>query len=140
MKHSKTIILILLFSGLLGFIVSYISHKNNIPIEQTTEMKVVRVSHSPATFVKQLVGRADAGEKIFKEFCASCHGKVPVIDIDAPRIGDKKIWARLKKVGKPALLVMTIQSVGSMPARGGCFECSDKQLRQAIEYILENSM
>jgi len=35
------------------------------------------------------------------------------------------------------LLKMTIQGVGAMPARGGCFECSDGQLKEAIIYMLK---
>ena len=81
----------------------------------------------------------DAGRKIFKEFCATCHAEQPLIDIRAPRIGDKAIWSALSKQGFATLLKVTIEGRGAMPARGGCFECSDAQLTETIQYILKNS-
>lgn len=139
MLNSKFII-ILILSGLLGFLISFFQNKNNEVLQPELTMKTIRVSHSPLTLVKQLVDDPSAGEKIFKEFCASCHGRNRTIDIDAPRIGDQKLWNKLRKWGVSTLLAVTVKGVGVMPARGGCFECSDQQLRQAIEYILESSI
>lgn len=128
-------ILLLAISGLLGFVLSLYVHGTRIP----QEPQVIQTFHYPATFVKQLHGDSKAGEKIFKEFCGACHNKKPVIDIHAPRIGDKKIWQGLQQVGMSTLLNITIKGAGAMPARGGCFECSDEQLRSAIQYILDES-
>jgi cytochrome c5 len=62
-----------------------------------------------------------------------------VIDVNAPRLGDKKAWLMRQKLGLTNLLKITVNGKGAMPARGGCFECSDKQLLMAIQYILNNS-
>ncbi len=129
-------IAILLISGLFGFLFSLYIHKSQMPQESD---KVMQTFHSPATFVKQLSGDPDAGKKIFKEFCASCHAPDPIIDVHAPRVGDKHVWEPLKKAGIDALLKITVQGAGAMPARGGCFECSDAQLREAIEYMVMGS-
>lgn len=101
--------------------------------------QIMETFHSPATLVRQLEGDPDAGQKIFHAFCAACHASPPQIDIDAPRIGDPKAWVERQKWGRKTLLRMTLQGVGAMPARGGCFECSDQQIGQAINYILNNS-
>ncbi len=129
--------LIFILGGLAGFITSYYQHKDDFSrLGFETEYKF----HSPVTFVQQLKGDPDAGRKIFIEFCSACHGKIPTIDLPAPRIGDKRIWQAYKKIGLPELLKMTINGKGAMPARGGCFECSDDQLREAINYILTQSL
>ncbi|MHB1947481.1 MAG: c-type cytochrome [Gammaproteobacteria bacterium] len=128
-------IVLLAISGLLGFVISLYVHGKR----PTEAPQVIQTFHYPATFVKQLSGDPKAGEKIFKEFCGSCHNKKPLIDIHAPRIGDKKIWQGLQQVGMSTLLNITIKGAGAMPARGGCFECSDEQLRLAIQYILDES-
>lgn len=129
----KRIIFLFMASGALGLAVSLYVHQNSSDVTQ------MQTFHSPARFVKQIQGDKDAGRKIFKEFCAACHAKEPSIDIEAPRIGDKKAWENRHKLGISALLKITINGAGAMPARGGCFECSDEQLREAIDYILINS-
>jgi cytochrome c5 len=133
------IIVLLIVSGILGFVASYYSHRYINPTSSAPDVPVIQTFHYPATFVNQLKHDPDAGRKIFKEFCATCHDKKPLIDIRAPRIGDKAAWKVRRKMGMPALLNITIIGVGAMPSRGGCFECSDQQLRETIQYILNHS-
>ena len=131
-KNKKiVIILLLLLSGLSGFLLSVYQHR----ITSSKEIQTIQVAHYPATFVKQLKGDPNAGEKIFTEFCAACHSSHPFIDVHAPRINDKKTWKVRRQIGIDALMKITIGGAGAMPARGGCFECSDAQLRETIEYM-----
>ena len=62
-----------------------------------------------------------------------------MIDLRVPRIGDQKAWRALRAQGVSVLLNMTVKGLGAMPARGGCFECSDEQLGETIQYILDQS-
>ena len=137
------IIVVLVLSGLSGFFISsrnYIDDEAPRPQGVTGDIQLIETFHYPSTFVKQLKGDPAAGEKIFKQFCTSCHGNPPTIDINAPRICDKKMWQLRQKMGMPALMKITTMGVGAMPARGGCFECSDDQLRETIQYILNASV
>lgn len=138
MKIKYWIVLIIV-SGILGFVTSYYFHRSSTSLPQKNEVEVIQTFHYPATFVNQLKNDPQAGKKIFKEFCATCHDKKPLIDIRAPRLGDKAAWNMKRKMGMPALLNITIMGVGAMPSRGGCFECSDEQLRETIQYILNQS-
>lgn len=137
-RNEKLIILItLLISGVIGFIFSLYQHHNMDSISpQSADTQLIQTFHYPALFVKQLAGDPLAGKKIFKEFCAACHSKTPLIDISAPRIGDKEAWNTRRLWGMTALLNITVNGKGAMPARGGCFECSDDQLKEAIKYML----
>lgn len=132
----KLIVFIMLLSGLFGFVTSLYMHRSPNSLPLNNDAQVIQTFHSPATFVKQLIGDPEAGKKIFREFCSSCHGKEPLININAPKIDDTKKWKSLKNLGMDHLLDITIKGVGAMPARGGCFECSDEQLRETINYIL----
>lgn len=123
------IIVILMISGLSGFLLSLYLHQNK-------EIHTIETYHYPATFVKQLNGDPEAGKKIFLEFCAACHSENPSVDVNAPRINDKEKWKAYRALKMPALLKLTIEGNGAMPARGGCFECSDAQLEMAIKYML----
>jgi cytochrome c5 len=136
------IIAVLILSGLCGFFISIYLHSNdNAPRPEGVigDVQLIETFHYPSTFVKQLQNDPDAGKKIFKQFCTSCHGNPPIIDIKAPQLGDKKAWLIRKKMGMPTLMKLTIDGVGAMPARGGCFECSDEQLHATIQYILNES-
>lgn len=126
------IIFTLLISGLSGFLLSLHFHRHQ-------EVRTIETYHYPATFVKQLQGDPEAGKKIFFEFCAACHSESPAIDVNAPRINDKAKWDVYRDLKMPTLLKLTIQGSGAMPARGGCFECSDAQLEMAIQYILSSA-
>jgi cytochrome c5 len=129
------ILFLLIISGILGFITSLYIHQIN-----SAEVRTIETFHYPSLFVKQLKNDPDAGRKIFKEFCVACHAQNPTIDMrTAPKIGDRKAWEARKKMGLDALMKYTISGIGTMPARGGCFECSDEQLRKTVEYILKNS-
>lgn len=126
---------VFLLSGASGLLLSLYQHPN-VSLNEVTH---IQTFHYPASFVQQLHHDPQAGKKIFKEFCSACHSPQPTIDVPAPRIGDKKAWREKRLWGVDALLAITIRGVGAMPARGGCFECSDDQLRQTIEYILNKS-
>jgi cytochrome c5 len=130
------IILLLIISGALGFVFSVYHHR--VPLD-VDAVQTIETFHYPAQFVNQLRGDPRAGEKIFKEFCGTCHRQPPLIDVKAPRIGDKAAWKMRRQLGLDILLNITVNGVGAMPARGGCFECSDEQLRTTIRYILDHS-
>jgi cytochrome c5 len=128
--QTLAIVLVLLGSGALGFFLSW-HHYQPLPADST-----MQTFHYPTLFVSQLKGDPHAGEKIFKEYCVSCHVANPVIEVNAPAIGDEKAWHFRRQLGMNTLLKITIDGVGAMPARGGCFECSDEQLRATIAYML----
>ncbi|OGT53920.1 MAG: hypothetical protein A3F17_02860 [Gammaproteobacteria bacterium RIFCSPHIGHO2_12_FULL_41_15] len=72
---------------------------------------------------------------IFEQFCANCHGKEPSIDVGAPIIGEKKGWAAWFKLSQSDLLKQVMNSTGIMPPRGGCSECTAKELGAVIHFI-----
>lgn len=143
MSFRRKSILVLLFglSGLLGFGLSWYQHYSglsqeisavslNVPLRRET-------FHYPTSFIKQLEGDPKRGKKIFYQFCASCHLFPPLIAVNAPLIGDKAAWQARKRIPLSTLLEVTIRGIGAMPARGGCFECNDKQLEETIRYMLD---
>lgn len=96
-------------------------------------------AHQPLKFLAELKGRNDAASKIYDAYCKTCHDPKPQIPIGAPRINDTNEWAgRLKDRKK--LLQHTFEGYQLMPARGGCFECSDEQLVQVIEFMTKTKV
>lgn len=89
-------------------------------------------SHHPQAFLEAIQGTQEEGEAIVKHFCASCHAVNPLIPLGAPRIGHPEDWQERLKQDPKILWQHTSEGFHAMPARGGCFECSDEQLQKAI--------
>nr|WP_035894408.1 c-type cytochrome [Legionella oakridgensis] len=89
-------------------------------------------SHHPQDFLKEISGSKNEGEQIVHHFCSNCHDRKPLIALGAPRIGVETDWEPRVKQGLEVLFKHTDEGLNAMPARGGCFECSDQQLLKAI--------
>jgi len=98
--------------------------------------KASRTFHYPTQFIAKLKNDPQAGKKIYHEYCAACHAPHPLVDVNAPRLGNRKDWRRYRQLNTATLLAMLNRGVAAMPARGGCFECDDALLKQAIIYML----
>ncbi len=94
-------------------------------------------SHHPQQFLKELKHDPHAIEKIYQQFCANCHAEHALIPVGAPRVGVSTDWQSRQKKGEALLLEHTLNGYHLMPARGGCFECSDEQIKLIIDYMLK---
>lgn len=87
--------------------------------------------------IKNTLEIKNNGEKIFNESCATCHlyGTVGSIIIN-----DKKKWENIinkRTVDEIYNNVLNgyVGKNGIMPSRGGCINCSDNDLIDAVNYI-----
>ncbi len=95
--------------------------------------------HHPEAFIASIQNDPKAGQKVYEQFCATCHAADPSIDLGAPRFRNTQDWRDRKQKGIEGLLTVTTVGLNQMPPRGGCFECSDKLLKAAIIYMLPPS-
>lgn len=91
--------------------------------------------HHPENFIESLQKDPKAGEKVYSEFCAVCHDKDPQISLGAPRMDIPADWAHRHKT-LDEMTKSVAEGLNEMPARGGCFECSDALLEAAIQYMI----
>ncbi len=89
-------------------------------------------SHHPQDFLNKVAGSKTEGRQIVEHYCAMCHAEKPLVELGAPMMGQKSAWEPRIKQGIDVLLKHTDEGYNAMPARGGCFECTDEQLRLAI--------
>ena len=94
-------------------------------------------SHHPQQFLAKIHGKPDEDVQIYKKFCSNCHDKNPMLPLGAPLVGDEQTWKRIMAQGLVSVLKRTQEGVGLMPARGGCFECSDEQLEMVVKYMIK---
>ncbi len=82
-------------------------------------------------------GIARSGKTIYQYRCKGCHGKNTQ---GAPMPGDVAQWQDRKAKGMSLLMQHTINGFGYfMPAKGGCLNCTDNELRAAIDYMMKQT-
>ncbi len=95
--------------------------------------------HKPGKFVENLKKENNPAKKIYQAFCANCHDKEPLIEVQAPKFRHMPDWQLRLKQSSQVIFKHVDEGLNAMPPRGGCFECTDQSLREAIKYMLPNS-
>ena len=113
-----------------------ISASNLVVADTTVVVPTPHQFHHPEQFIQSIQGDKDAGKQVYAKFCANCHAKQPLISLGAPRIGVKADWESRMQRSIPQMFAKIDPGLGAMPPRGGCFECSDAELKAAIIYML----
>lgn len=98
--------------------------------------QVWSASHHPQDFLQAIKGHPDEGRQIADHYCANCHAAKPLIELGAPKIGQWDDWQPRLQAGLERLFHQADTGINAMPARGGCFECSDHQLKLALLALL----
>lgn len=77
-----------------------------------------------------------SGEQVYGAACAACHNSGAA---GAPVKGDVAGWASRIGKGMDTLTRHTIDGFGAMPAMGMCMDCSEQEVRAAVEYLVDAS-
>ncbi len=77
-------------------------------------------------------GGARTADDIIAKHCGACH--TPGI-LGAPKIGDTAAWKERAdhQGGLDGILAKAISGINAMPPKGTCADCSDDELRAAIQ-------
>lgn len=75
-----------------------------------------------------------SGQEIYDSFCFACHATGVS---EAPILGDAGAWAERLDKSMDELWNSTLVGLNLMPAKGSCVNCSDEELRGALDYMLE---
>lgn len=78
------------------------------------------------------------GEQVYQQFCSTCH-KTGVAN--APKFADKAAWEPRIAKGKDVLYQSAMNGVAgtAMTPKGSCMNCSDDELKAAVDYMVENA-
>jgi len=107
------------------------------PVAQlNTGAPIVPAASAAAAAPAAPAGGARSGKDIYSSVCFACHGTGAA---GAPKFGDAAAWAPRIKQGIDTLLNHAIHGLRAMPPRGTCADCSDDDLKAAIEYMTSNS-
>lgn len=73
-----------------------------------------------------------SGEAIYSKYCVTCHAAGVA---GAPKFHSAD-WDARKKQGIDTMLKHAVNGLNAMPPKGTCMDCSDAELKAAIEYML----
>lgn len=78
---------------------------------------------------------ARSGEDVYNASCSACHSSGVA---GAPIYGTAD-WAEKGKKGIDSLLSTALSGINAMPPKGTCADCSDDELKSAIEYMVSSA-
>ncbi|MEH6627210.1 MAG: c-type cytochrome [Motiliproteus sp.] len=78
---------------------------------------------------------AGEGETVFNKACVTCHAPAAASAMGAPAAHDAAAWAPRLADGIDAAVASAKAGKGGMPPKGLCMDCSDDQLKAAIEFM-----
>lgn len=80
-----------------------------------------------------------SGEEIYSASCITCHAPGPMAEaLGAPAAHDEAAWKKEfdEHGGIDGLLEIVKTGEGAMPPMGACNDCSDDELKAAIEFMM----
>jgi cytochrome c5 len=77
-----------------------------------------------------------SGKEVVDSVCIACHGTGAH---GAPKIGNKKAWAKLASRGLTGLSRNALQGIRQMPPHGGNPSLTDTEIERAITYMVNQS-
>jgi len=77
-----------------------------------------------------------SGKEVYNSVCSTCHDAGVA---GAPKIDDKALWASRLEDGSETLYKNAINGLNAMPAKGGNPSLSDEEVKNAVDYMLEQS-
>lgn len=75
---------------------------------------------------------AQSAEETVSKHCRACHESGLG---GAPKLDDKAAWAPRLEKGTDTMLATVTSGKGAMPPKGTCMNCSESDLRAAIELM-----
>ena len=75
-----------------------------------------------------------SGSDIYAQACVACHS---VGVLNAPKLQDAADWAPRLAQGFDTVWKNAIDGIGAMPAMGTCGDCSNYDIKAAIEHMIE---
>ncbi|MGE0079780.1 MAG: cytochrome c5 family protein [Thiohalomonadaceae bacterium] len=94
------------------------------------------VAEAPAVPAAPAKASARSGEQVYNASCQACHATGAA---GAPKLGDKAAWGPRIQQGMDTLVNHALNGFKAMPARGTCGNCSDQEIRSAVEFMLSKS-
>ena len=112
-----------------------ISPVGNVHVQEPVQP--MNVTPSMPQTPTAVVAKKNPGQAIYEQYCVVCHRDGVA---GAPKFHESVDWSpRLAKQNIDSLTATAIKGLNAMPAKGTCQECSDADIKAAIEYMVPRS-
>ena len=81
-------------------------------------------------------GGSRSGDDVYNTSCKTCHGAGMA---GAPKYGAADQWAARIDKGMDTMYTSAISGFQGMPPKGLCMDCSDDELKAAVDYMVDGS-
>lgn len=96
-----------------------------------------QVGPPAASVMEAGVTKAKPGQAIYEQYCSVCHRDGVA---GAPKFQSAADWSpRQTKQTLDSLVATAIKGLNAMPAKGTCQECSEDDIKAAIQYMVPPS-
>lgn len=79
---------------------------------------------------------ARSGADVYNKACLACHGAGV---LGAPKFQNAEDWAPRLEKGLDTVLQNALNGINAMPPRGTCGDCTDEEIKAAIEHMVEGA-
>ena len=101
--------------------------------EAEQEMTPPAATPEPVSAMAGTEASGGEGESVYQKACKVCHDAGVA---NAPKLGDSAAWAPRIEKGDDAMFESVKNGLNAMPPKGACMNCSDTELRSAMEYMV----
>ena len=84
--------------------------------------------------VASIQGGMRNGKEVYDTACTTCHA---IALAGAPKFGDRVSWGERANEDLDHLVETVINGLGGMPPMGMCMDCSQEELTNAVQYMLD---
>ena len=91
---------------------------------------------TPAPVALTASGGRRTGQQIYDTFCFACHATGVT---EAPLFGSLEQWQPRIDKGVDTLVATSLTGLNLMPPMGICMSCTEDEMRDAIQYIVDNA-
>lgn len=81
-------------------------------------------------------GAARSGEEVYQAKCTVCHASGAA---GAPKVGTAGDWEPRIAKGMDTLYASAISGFKGMPPKGLCMDCSETEIKAAVDYMVDKS-
>ena len=78
-----------------------------------------------------------SGKEVYASNCTACHDTGAA---GAPKIGNAESWGDRLDKGKETLYKNAINGIRAMPPMGTCSDCSESEIKNAVDYMVSETM
>ena len=84
--------------------------------------------------VASIQGGMRSGKEVYDTACTTCHA---IALAGAPKFGDRVSWGERANEDLDHLVETVTNGLGGMPPMGMCMDCSQEELSDAVQYMLD---